>query len=301
LALDKLERKANLHKPQIILTTRAEGPLTLPTAFKSLRILPFDDRQLVSFFHKWCERSDQDQNEILSFLTANPHVKEICRTPMTATIVAALHENQYELPASRTEVYEKRFGLLLEKWDRIRKVPKRTRVTATDKLRFLTRLALALHRGHRQRFSAKEASKVWRSGFEGLYPGIRIQDLLTELQLVDNVIVTEGKNEFSLGHLSYQEYLAARGIVLGQRVHILAENFSDPWWRQTLIFYAGIAGDVGRLFDLVQRRSALSDPHGLLEEMIAEARYTPTVVRELIADFHQEGLLGDEEDFVVEE
>jgi hypothetical protein len=95
----------------------------------------------------------------------------------------------------------------------------------------------------------------------------------------------EGGGEFSLGHLSYQEFLAAKGIVLGQRLEVLRDNFFDPWWRNVFLFYAGIAGDVHKLFGMIQAKTGLRRNRGLLDEMLAEARYSSDFVRAITNDF----------------
>jgi hypothetical protein len=250
--------------------------------------MPFDDTQQEAFFRRWFDGTDHDYRDVMEFLHTNPRIKEVCAIPINATIVAALHQNGCALPESRVEVYQKRFELLLERWDRVRGVPGRTKVKPGDKKLFLVRLALALHSRGRRTFDLEFARKVWLSGFDRIYRSHTIDDVLDELRLVDNVVFAEGRAEFSLGHLSYQEYLAAVGIVLGQRMDVLRRKVLDTWWREVFTFYAGISGDVTKLLEIINAEYGVQCiDNVLMDEMLNEARCTPDAIRSLLVDLRQ--------------
>jgi hypothetical protein len=99
------------------------------------------------------------------------------------------------------------------------------------------------------------------------------------------VIVPSGEGSFWLGHLSFQEYLAAYAIVLGQRANELIETFLDPWWNQVLAFYAGIAKDVESFLRRIQGRYSLpAAKSDVFAAMIEEASFTSTNVHDAISD-----------------
>ena len=286
-AFERLQLQVANASPRIIVTSREAEPLELPRTFGSLRVLPFNDEQLVQFFERWFRGASRKSEEVISFLEANPRVREICRTPMTATIVAAIHEKELPLPQSRTDIYRTRFALLLERWDPIRKVVLRARLMPGDKMTFLVRMALLLQKGHRREFGLADADKIWREGLSRTYPDVSVQELLSELRSVDNVIFHESRDRYSLGHLSYQEYLAANGVALGQHIGLLVKNVFDPWWRQVALFYAGITGDITKFL----RRLGQQDlrPHrAMLDEMLIEARHTSSFARTIITEIIRE-------------
>ena len=300
--LRELKNSIRSKNPRFIITTRNVAVLGLSTPFLNLRLIAFDDGQMDSFFGNWFGHKTKKHNDVRRFLKANAHIKEICRNPMVATIVAALCENDYDLPQSRSDIYEKRFDLLLRRWDRIRGVQRRTRIVPPDKLRALVRLALSLHRKHKREFTVREFSRIWEGGFAANYPGVDVNDVLWELRYCNNLIYPEGSNRYSLGHLSFQEFLAAKAIVFGQKVDLLISNFYDPWWREVIIFYAGITGDIHHFVERIQENFALENREGLFEEMMFEARYTPDTVKYVIRDIlaseadNDNDLLGDEDE-----
>jgi hypothetical protein len=68
------------------------------------------------------------------------------------------------------------------------------------------------------------------------------------------------------------------------RIDILINRFYEPWWKNVIIFYAGISGDVSDLLQVIQTRSTLVDQRGLLSDIQREARFTSPIVRDFLAD-----------------
>ncbi len=256
--IHKLRREQEASTKRMILTSRTTTPLCLSRDFSHIEAMPFNDAQLDNFFRKWFTDDHAKYHKIISFLSETHHIKSICRTPMIATLVAAQEENGYDLPRSKTDIYHKRFDLLLDKWDRTRGVASRSRIAPADKLRILSRLAYETHKGNRTRFTTKGLENIWESGFSELYHDCGVDVLIWELQFSNNVIYRAARGEFSLGHLSYQEFLTAREIVNRQDPRYLLDKFKSNWWRQVLVFYAGISGTLERLFRLVQRRRPIA-------------------------------------------
>jgi hypothetical protein len=274
----KLQNGQRKSSVNIIVTSRNISPLRLSSDVAALDALPFDDEQLDQFFRQWFHTNEASYDRITEFLKNNSHIKAICRTPMIATLVAALEENKYDLPKSRTDIYRSRFDLLLEKWDRMRNVPSRVRLRAADKLLLLSRLALRIHKRNRSRFTLEDLGSVWLDGISELYPELRLDDLVWELQH-SNGLIFHGGVEYDFGHLSYQEYLVAKEIVSRQDPKFLVDKFDDAWWRQVLLFYAGIAGNIDRLFAMLQARRPINRHNPLVVEMSAEARYSSVALK----------------------
>jgi hypothetical protein len=277
-----LETRSRSMCPRVVLTTRPGSPVIGLDGFEVVKLTPFTDEQQRAFFERWFSSSPEDADAILGFLADNPRIREVCRAPIVATLVAALHQNGFSLPLTRTEVYSQRFDLLAGRWDRARRVAQRNHLLVRDKMTLLSRLALLLHEKHSRRFSRSQLAAIWRHGLARHYPRVTVDDLLTELRVSNSLIVAEGGGTYTLGHLSYQEYLAALAVVHEQRLQLLVEKFYDPHWRQVVIFYAGIAGNAEGLLDRVQQSSPLINQDGLMEELSQEARYTPEHVRMFI-------------------
>lgn len=283
-AVCRLMQEYRQRNPRVILTTRTSARLLPIEGFTTFSLLPFDDEQLLTFYKKWFRASPESCKPIMNFLEHNAYVKEIARVPMIATLIATLYENSYDLPRSRSEIYVQRFDLLLRKWDIVKGIASRSVFRADDKLIILRRLALRLHEHHRRSFGVQDIADLWDEAMYELYPDHSVEDLLWELAVVNNVIGVSGGREYSLGHLSYQEFLAAGAIMHGQMQHVLVSNVSDPWWRNVLLFFAGLCADIGSFLAEIQESDPLSDRSGLLEAMIKEARFTSPAVRDFMRD-----------------
>lgn len=279
---------------QVVLTSRSAIELGISDTWHKLSLTPFSDEQLEVFFEKWFSDDAHSLAEIKVFLKNHQHIREVCRRPIVASLLAALRQNGCDLPHSKTELYTQRFDLLLEDWDRSKNVPKRNKVRKNDKMALLTRLALYLHSRHRREFTKTDIAEIWNDAIQDLYPDISVDDLLAELRLSNGVIIKATANTYTLGHLSYQEYLAAQAILNTQKETILLQRFQVPQWREVLIFYCGLRGDISSLLYKLQRTRGLDRNAGLLDEMVAEARFTKPVVRDFVRD------LGADADFLID-
>lgn len=269
--------------PTLLMTTRDDSLVHFPGRLSTLSLSPFTAAQLEAFLFRWVA-DEAALQPLLDFLSDNPHIREACRRPMVATLLASMHASGVNLPRSKSELYERHFELLLERWDKAKGLVRGFAVTSKDKLSLLSRLALNLHMARKRTFTAREFSDLWADGFKSVYDTVDPLDLLEELRVGNGVVSKLASDSFSLGHLSFQEYLTANGAVQSQQEDLLVANFYDPWWREVLVFYAGLRGDISSMLERLQRYSGLRQNHGLLDEMIAEARFTSQVVKAFIGD-----------------
>ena len=294
-AIKKLLAKYRKENRKIVLTSRVSVPLDLSKDFFVTTLKGFSDRQLEQFYKKWFAGTDKSNEDVLGFLDKHEYLKETSRLPMIATIIAAIHENGYDLPHSKSDLYGKRFDLLLDKWQLIKGVSFRGRVKAEDKFVLLMRMALALHFAHRRRFQKGDLERIWNEGFSRIYPDYSCEELMWELQVGNGIIYPEGGGEYSLGHLSYQEFLVANAIMRTQRQNYLAGKYFDPWWKNVIIFYAGVCGDVSTLLEAIHSRHTLVDEKGLISDIVSEARFTSPVVIDFLRDGLETDLFKDKD------
>jgi hypothetical protein len=149
---------------RVIVTSRDGTLVASDGMYSQIRLALLTDGQQETFFRRWFAESPPDAEHIIRFLEQHPRIREVCRTPIIATMIAALQQNGYDLPLSRTDVYSKRFDLMLDRWDKARGVVSRNHVLSRDKLLFLQKLALFLHQAHQRRFTKARAEATWKDG-----------------------------------------------------------------------------------------------------------------------------------------
>jgi predicted NACHT family NTPase len=218
----------------------------------------------------------------MTFLKHHNHIREVCRRPLVASLIAAMYQNGYDLPHSKTEIYSQRFDLLLQDWDRVKDTLRRNLVRKNDKMELLTRLAFLLHSQHRREFTREDLDLIWCDAIRSLYPNVSVEDLITELLVTNGVIEKFGLSSYTLGHLSYQEFLTARAVLQLQRERDLLSHYHQKWWREVFIFYAGLRGDISDLLKRMQLLFGLDRNAGLLKDMISEGRFTSPVVVDFV-------------------
>lgn len=172
---------------------------------------------------------------------------------------------------------------MLDYWQKKKNVQRESIVKPSDKFHLLCRLAICLHMKHERRFRQEDMEKIWSEGFSRHYPNHDCKALLSELEIYNGIIYYEGDSFYSLGHLSYQEYLTANAIMYLQKQKFLIDKYFDPWWKNVIIFYAGLCGDITVLLKSIQERHALTDENNMLTELMYEARFTSTVTNDFLS------------------
>jgi hypothetical protein len=273
---------------RFVITTRHEADMALPRSFQRLCLEPMGDLQMTEFFTRWLSERPNKATEVLSFLDKNDHIRDVCRTPMVASIVASLAAQDLDLPKTRTEVYTRRSELLLERWAFVKHVNRPPLVPVEDKKHFLSTVALGLHTAHKRHFSKRFVERIWVERYAHSYTEIAFDSFFEELLVYNGVLRHEGGKYYSLGHLSFQEYLAALGVMYQQRINLLLEHVSEAWWRQVLVFYAGLTKQADRIVERLMDRHGLPMDDALLQDLRQEARLSAAVVSDFMRDISEE-------------
>lgn len=267
---------------RVCLTCRTAVANELPGTYFRVELTGLNDAQMSSLFKKWFHDEKSRVQSLEMFLHAHPRIKEAARSPMVATILCVLHENGRELPSTYADIYRNRFELLLDGWDRGRNV-NRNIYEVRDKWRLLERIAFQTHRAGRRTFSMAEYRSAFSRELGGALYSSHELPFLRELIENNGVLEMNSERMLSFGHLSNQEYLAARYHKERQRAKALADRFGDAWWDEVLRFYAQLSGDVSAVLRAVPALK-LSRYSGLAKDMTDRARYTPGDIVAVIGD-----------------
>src|SRR5690606_35895482 len=101
-------------------------------------------------------------------------------------------------------------------WDQIRGVTRQNKVTRSAKLRFMSKLALRMHKDRELSCSPQDAVKLWNSDYAHHFPSVSGEDIIDELVISNGAMQRTRDGRLTFGHLSCQEYLAAYAIVMQQ-------------------------------------------------------------------------------------
>lgn len=199
---------------------------------------------------------------------AEPHVAELARNPLLLTILALIHTQGARLPDRRVDLYRRCVAALAETWNRARSLTGRpVDVLLGDEPldeRFVVNLlgpvALALHSEQagglvdQDDLEARIAATLQSADGVSRRRARRLARDFVELMRRDTGLLQErGYRRFAFLHLTFEEYLAARGLLESVAVEdpaaLLQAYAADPRWHEVvrLAVAAAPQREAGRL------------------------------------------------------
>jgi len=229
-------------------------------AFRHFRIDPFDDAALRDFVQHWYEAQEASDpvarergiTELTAALEADPRVQDLARNPMLATLIALVHRYEAHLPGERAKLYELCIKTLLETWPKARRrafreIDEGLQRAYLEDLAYRMQLAREAHQGEvtieRDKLYAWLKEIIIERGELGKPP--EVVERITEqwvryLEEGTGLFVEQQPGIFAFFHLSFMEYLAARGMekaeALEERV---AKHHKDSKWREVCLLAVG--------------------------------------------------------------
>ncbi|MFV9504734.1 MAG: NACHT domain-containing protein [Oscillochloridaceae bacterium umkhey_bin13] len=184
---------------------------------------------------------------------AESHVAELARNPLLLTILALIHNQGARLPDRRAELYRLCVAALAETWNRARSLSGRpVDVHLGDELldeRFVVNLlgpvALALYAEQpgslieQDDLEARLAATFEQADGLPRRKARRLAGDFVELMRRETGLLQErGYRRFAFLHLTFEEYLAARGLLESVAITdpdgLLRQYAADPRWREVV-------------------------------------------------------------------
>lgn len=220
----------------------------------SVRVCPFTDGQLKEFVRKWFAHAPDRSEQVIDWLRAFPQMEDTARHPLMAGVLCALHEDlpADDLPVSRLELFDKRFELLLGRWDIAKGVPAMPSRVRERCMTFLIKVGYQAHKAGGRALDAASVRLLARRYMTHGYH--RSTDALIDDCLARGVLRGINRdhsrqmwNDYDLDHFSNQEFLAGKCLARHHDAASIAALLGIDWWSGPLIYYASILGDISSL------------------------------------------------------
>lgn len=223
-------------------------------------ISKFNIKQVKQFLTRYFSSNSDHADDLIQSIQENKILERLPITPLNLSLISILYEeNNFEIPATITDIYDNFNNLLLG------------RATADSRLQFfdinmkeriLSRYALELlKRDGGKSMTKDEFSTFFTKFFQPISGTVKL-DLLPHLfdHLINGtgLLTVEEDKYIKFRHDSYLEYYASREIFYFEREdeNKLIENFLDISWQYTAIFFAGRTKDSATFLRNVIARAA---------------------------------------------
>jgi len=254
---------------QLIVSSRTSTEYLDQLSFLGLTLMPFTKEQLTMFLKGWFQDSDLNYSKtVLDHVASHPPMAEALNSPLSATILCVLAENDVPLPDTEPRLYEERMTLLLGVYD-MHKKAYRLCSQRQDLLTVARAIAFVLH-SRRLRFAEMESIIVWASDYLRNKVSMELVIRATN-ELFDpcNVLVPMSEEgHVGFGHLRFQEYLASATITMDRSIRITKLMY-DPWWRGAMIFFSQNTTDLASILQHVADNGEIYKARETLKAMIA--------------------------------
>lgn len=267
---------------RVLVTSRLVGYRDAPLAPKDwslYTLLDFTPEAIETFAEKWCltmeisvsgdtpearKQAKIEQAGLLEAIDANPGVGRLASNPLLLTILALIKRQGVELPKSRIKLYDRYLETLIEAWNRASALDKsagRESLDYESTLEVLGPLALRVREENPTAglVSARQLQDWLTEHYTGeqwgLKPGPareKAREFLESVRRHSNLLVERGEGQYGFIHLTFEEALAAYGLVaLGQverqvTLDYIQKYIADPAWRETILLSVGVQGLISR-------------------------------------------------------
>jgi formylglycine-generating enzyme required for sulfatase activity len=257
---------------KFVLTSRVVGYYEAPLPGDDLNhfvLLDFGPAEIAQFAEKWtlafeiANRGDNDEarrsaedehGKLLATIHANRSVERLAANPLLLTILALIHRQGTELPRRRVELYELYIKTLISSWARARNLDGRP-IGPMDEVEAVKLLAPLAYWMHAEKPSGTAHEQELRRRITDYFvakKGLTFDDAQHEADhFFDDVrrfagLLTErGDRMYGFVHLTFEEYLAAREIVLRGQVdrtkslELFRKHLYEASWHEVILLALG--------------------------------------------------------------
>ena len=252
-----------------VLTSRTVGLDPEPwrkLGFSTFQVAPWGEEDISEFTRRWYaarplvgnkqkKQLEKRAEELTALIMGQRPLRAIASNPLMLTILAALHYANASLPRRRVDLYAKIVEVMLETWEANKRGarpgdPLHGIVLESREFGWLLgRLALQMQRKGRlvrPRWWVNDCVQQFlrdQMALDGNVVKEQSERVIRYLCERTGLLVERGDGLFGFGHRTFQEYFAARGLLLEAEggadiVALLRQYLFPPQWEEVIIYVA---------------------------------------------------------------
>ncbi len=267
----------------LIVTSREAGfrlvAGVVASACEQAKLAPFEEEDVLSLCERWhievigdTDKVRADARELGQSIWDNERIRQLTQNPLLLTTLLVVKRWIGELPRSRAALYREAIRVLVRTWNVEGFAP----LDEDETLAQLSYVACAMMQEGKQQIGQKALLRLLQSARRELeaelqFARISPQEFIERIEYRSSLLMQTGHEigegvlepVYEFRHLTFQEYLTARGYVeeqypgrdSGQSLADLLEpRFEDERWQEVVPLAAVLAGRKSE--DLIKRLTA---------------------------------------------
>jgi hypothetical protein len=277
--------------PQValVVTSREAGfrlvAGVVASACEQARLAPLDEGDVLALCERWhvevvgdTPKVRTEAKDLARMIWGDRRIRSLAENPLLLTTLLVVKRCLRELPRSRTALYREAIRVLVRTWNVEGYAP----LDEDEALAQLSYVACAMMHEGKQQIGQKALLKLLQSARRELdaelqFARISPQEFIDRIEYRSSLLMQTGYERlngvlepvFEFRHLTFQEYLAARGYFEEQYpgrnegrglTDELERHFTDERWWEVIALAAVLAGRKAE--ELVKRLIVVSKPTG---------------------------------------
>jgi uncharacterized protein len=199
---------------KIVVTSRPDSGGDSLTNFSTVRIEPLSEGRLPEFFNKITKDLAFSKKIVEAISKSDIGVKDIIKTPLSATLVAIIYKSSGKIPGKFTDFFEELFGVLVIRHDASKQGWQRDRQSGlTDRQLQQAFEAFCFQVRRRKSFSCTKDESVMfaADGLSRLALKVSPEKILSDIKKITCLVIEEGRRVEFL-HASVANYFSSKFI-----------------------------------------------------------------------------------------
>ena len=198
---------------------------------------------------------DDEARQLMYSINEDENIKDLARNPFLLSLICLVQKSGYKLPRYRIELYKTIAETLFETWVMARSISIGKPLTKArdykEGEKVLAPLALWMHEnlsgGVEKEDKLKEKIiKIMKNrGIPECAAINTVDKFFKYLAEQTQLIIPKGKDYYGFRHLSFEEFLAARALIMKEKYNKYLKKYSkDPRWTEVFLLVSGWIGIV---------------------------------------------------------